>query len=88
MYFSYPAKQESDERMRGITQKLIDAALECGGSYYLPYRPHATLDQFRRAYPTWKEFYELKRKYDPEELFENSFYLDYIKAVAMESTAR
>jgi FAD/FMN-containing dehydrogenase len=85
MYFNYPATPESDEEMREITQQLIDAALACGGSYYLPYRPHATLAQFQRAYPKWRQFYDLKRKYDFGELFENSFYRDYIKAAAIES---
>jgi FAD/FMN-containing dehydrogenase len=82
MYFSYRATRESDQQMRKVTQQLIDAALGCGGSYYLPYRPHATLGQFEHAYPRWEEFYRLKRKYDPGELFENSFYRDYIKAAA------
>ena len=74
MYFSYRATPEWDERMRKITERLIEAALACGGTYYLPYRPHATLDQFRRAYPRYREFYDLKQKYDPTDLFENSNY--------------
>jgi len=82
MLFRYAATSESDAQMRAITERLIDAALACDGSYYLPYRPHATLDQFRRAYPRCEEFYKLKRKYDPTELFENSFYRDYIEPAA------
>jgi hypothetical protein len=30
---------------------LIDLALSNDGTYYLPYRLHATTDQFARAYP-------------------------------------
>jgi FAD/FMN-containing dehydrogenase len=86
MYFSYRATPEWDERMRKITERLIEAALACGGTYYLPYRPHATLDQFRRAYPRYREFYDLKQKYDPTDLFENSFYRDYIKQAATKSS--
>ena len=33
------------------TRELIDAALSVGGTYYLPYQPHATAAQFLRAYP-------------------------------------
>ena len=80
MLFRYLATSESDARMRAITERLIDAALACGGSYYLPYRPHATVKQFRRAYPRWQEFYKIKQKYDPTELFQNSFYHNYIVA--------
>lgn len=79
MLLRYLATSESDEQMRVITERLIDAALACDGSYYLPYRPHAAVGQFRRAYPRWEEFYELKQKYDPTALFENSFYREYIK---------
>jgi FAD/FMN-containing dehydrogenase len=82
MLFRYSATSEADSEMRAVTGQLIDAALTCNGSYYLPYRPHATVDQFRRAYPRAKEFYKLKKQYDPVELFENSFYRDYIEPAA------
>jgi FAD/FMN-containing dehydrogenase len=82
MLFRYPATSGSDAQMRATTETLISAALASDGSYYLPYRPHATVDQFQRAYPRFKEFYELKQRHDPTELFENSFYRDYIKPVA------
>jgi FAD/FMN-containing dehydrogenase len=85
MLFRYPTTFKSDARMRAITERLIDAALACDGSYYLPYRPHATLEQFRHAYPRYEEFYKIKRKYDATELFENLFYRDYVKAAAGES---
>jgi FAD/FMN-containing dehydrogenase len=82
MLFRYPATSASDAQMRATTETLISAALAADGSYYLPYRPHATVDQFQRAYPRCKEFSEPKQRLDPTELFENSFYRDYIKAAA------
>jgi FAD/FMN-containing dehydrogenase len=88
MLFRYPATQAADELMAETTRKLIDGVLSCGGSYYLPYRPHATLAQFRKAYPRYAAFYELKRKYDPAEIFQNMFYLNYIKAGATEDSAQ
>ena len=63
--------------MAAMTRDLIDAALDLGGRYYLPYRLHATPEQFRRAYPQADEFFALKRKYDPHEVFQNQFYLKY-----------
>jgi FAD/FMN-containing dehydrogenase len=45
----------------------------------LPYRLHATREQFAQAYPQAREFFELKRKYDPDELFDNAFYNTYGK---------
>jgi hypothetical protein len=38
---------------------------------------HATREQFRRAYPQAAQFFALKRRYDPDELFQNQFYLKY-----------
>jgi FAD/FMN-containing dehydrogenase len=87
MLFRYSASRSADQQMADTTRKLIAAALDCRGSYYLPYRPHATLEQFREAYPQYAAFYELKRKYDPQEVFENSFYVDYVKPSATVTSA-
>ena len=74
LLFHQPRTPEADAAMRRAAQPLIQAALDCGGRYYLPYRLHATDEQFRAAYPQAKAFFELKRKHDPEELFQNEFY--------------
>jgi len=68
-----------DERARvGIwTRELIDAAIAAGGSFYLPYQVHATPDQFHRAYPRAREFFELKRKLDPRFRFRNAIWDAY-----------
>jgi len=63
--------------MRALTRELVDAALALGGTYYLPYRLHATQAQFERAYPMAQQFFALKRRYDPAGLFRNSFYEAY-----------
>jgi FAD/FMN-containing dehydrogenase len=77
MLFNQPRTPDGEARMEAMTRKLIDASLSAGGRYYLPYRLHATREQFQRAYPQAEEFFQQKRRYDPEELFENQFYLKY-----------
>jgi len=77
MFFSQPRTVAADAQMQEMTRELVDATLEAGGRYYLPYRLHATTAQFRRAYPQAAEFFSLKRQYDPHELFQNQFYLKY-----------
>ena len=77
MFFSQPRSLAGDAQMQQMTQELIDDALETGGTYYLPYRLHATPEQFRRAYPQADDFFAAKRRYDPGELFQNQFYLKY-----------
>jgi FAD/FMN-containing dehydrogenase len=77
MLFNQPFTVEGEAHMQSLTRELIDSALSHGGRYYLPYRLHATPAQFRRAYPQADEFFALKRKYDPDELFQNKFYVRY-----------
>ena len=82
MFFSQPRTAAGDSEMQGMTRELINAVLDAGGRYYLPYRLHATPSQFRRAYPQADEFFRLKRRYDPQELFQNEFYKKYGKQPA------
>jgi FAD/FMN-containing dehydrogenase len=77
MLFNQERSDAGDDDMRALTRELVDAALACEGRYYLPYRLHATPDQFARAYPQAAEFFDLKRRYDPGELFQNRFYAEY-----------
>ncbi|HVU08511.1 MAG TPA: FAD-binding oxidoreductase [Verrucomicrobiae bacterium] len=79
MLFSQKRDAEDEAKMSKLTQEIITAALQHDGRYYLPYRLHATPEQFNEAYSQAKRFFELKRKYDPNELFQNEFYLKYSK---------
>jgi FAD/FMN-containing dehydrogenase len=77
MLFLQKKDAESEQRMEAMTRALIDAALDCGGNYYLPYRLHATHEQFHRAYPGAASFFEKKAKYDPAGLFSNALAVKY-----------
>lgn len=79
MLYVQDKTDKGERKMKALTHDLIDAALEHDGRYYLPYRLHATPEQFHKAYPQAREFFELKRKHDPDELFQNQFYLKYGK---------
>src|SRR6185369_16399200 len=79
MLFNQERSPAADEQMRLFTTEMIDAALASGGRYYLPYRLHATREQFARAYPRAAQFFAKKRQYDPEELFRNQFWERYGK---------
>jgi FAD/FMN-containing dehydrogenase len=79
MLFSQKRDAAGEAQMAKLTQDMVAAALRHDGRYYLPYRLHATPEQFAEAYPQAKEFFALKRKYDPDELFQNEFYLKYGK---------
>ena len=79
MLFSQARTEAAEESMQQMTAELIDASLKAGGRYYLPYRPHASVEQFLQAYPQAAEFAALKLTYDPNELFSNQFYLRYLR---------
>ncbi|HEX4607115.1 MAG TPA: FAD-binding oxidoreductase [Urbifossiella sp.] len=73
MLFNQPLTAEADATLEAATREIIEATLAVGGSYYLPYRLHATPDQFRRAYPGADRFFAGKARYDPAGLFQNGF---------------
>jgi FAD/FMN-containing dehydrogenase len=77
MLFHQRRDAAAEKAMEALTQKLIEAALACGGTYYLPYRPHATREQFARAYPQAAEVFAEKRKQDPRGIFRNQFFEKY-----------
>ncbi len=56
---------------------LIDLAIARGGSYYLTYHKFAKPKQLIACYPQFKQFLELKRKYDPAERFQSDWYRHY-----------
>jgi FAD/FMN-containing dehydrogenase len=58
-------------------RRLIDRAVDHGGSYYLTYHRWATREQVERCYPQFPEFLRLKKKYDPKERFQSDWYRHY-----------
>jgi FAD/FMN-containing dehydrogenase len=77
MLFVQKRTAEADGDMRAMTVKLIDRTLAIGGSYYLPYRLHATREQLRAAYPRVDAFVTAKRRTDPQLRFRNALWDSY-----------
>lgn len=78
MLFSQEKTVRGEADMQRMTEALIERVLYIGGSYYLPYRPHARQDQFTRAYPRAPEFAAAKRRLDPGLTFRNHFWDRYL----------
>jgi len=66
LYYKQRTRENARQRVAVWTRELIDAAISCGGRYYLPYQPHGTADQVHRAYPRMRDMFALKRRLDPE----------------------
>lgn len=78
MLFSQEHTARGEADMARMTQALIDRVLDIGGTYYLPYRPHATLAQLTRGYPRAAAFAARKREVDPDLLLRNHFWDTYL----------
>jgi FAD/FMN-containing dehydrogenase len=78
LLFSQEMTARAEADMARMTRAMIEAVAGVGGSYYLPYRPHATPEQFRRAYPRWEEFVAHKRRVDPGLRLRNGFWDNYL----------
>jgi len=85
MLFNQRKTAQGESEMQSVTMELIDAARSVDGRYYLPYRLHASVEQFYDAYPMAAAFFAKKREYDPTELFQNQFYLRYGRLLLDES---
>ena len=68
---------EGIEKAKKHFQLLIDGALKHGGSYFLTYHRWARKDQVLKAYPQFVEFLKMKKKYDPDEVFQSDWYRHY-----------
>jgi FAD/FMN-containing dehydrogenase len=77
LYVNQKTTAAGDAAMAELTGALIDAALERGGAFYLPYQLRYTPEQLAAAYPRAEAFFELKRSWDPDERFTSTFYERY-----------
>jgi FAD/FMN-containing dehydrogenase len=77
LYYKQAVDVSACNRVAVWTRELIDAAVACGGTYYLPYQVHATAEQFHRAYPRARELFALKRRIDPDYRFRNPLWEAY-----------
>ncbi len=81
MSFSQEMSSRAEADMQRMTQELIEGVIGIGGTYYLPYRPHARLDQMTRAYPRASEFADAKRAMDRNLLLRNNLWDKYLGAL-------
>ena len=77
LLFSQEKTERGEADMAWMTRRLIERVLAIGGSYYLPYRPHASLEQLKRAYPKAAEFVAFKRQLDTNMIFRNKIWERY-----------
>jgi len=65
------------DRTRSAFRRLIDRAIDCGGSYFLTYHRYADREQLLRCYPEFPEFLRRKRVWDPEARLSSNWFQHY-----------
>jgi FAD/FMN-containing dehydrogenase len=71
IYYKQKTDDKSKETVKQWTLEMTDAILSEKGTWYLPYQPHATLEQFKKGYPNSNKYFDLKNKLDPNQRFTN-----------------
>lgn len=77
VYNEQGTDQAAKEKVAEWTVEMTDAALSEGGSWYLPYQPHATLAQFQQGFPHAASYFATKAKYDSTHRFTNKLLAKY-----------
>jgi FAD/FMN-containing dehydrogenase len=77
LYLSQAVTRHGNAEMAAVNRDLIDAAIDHGGTFYLPYQLNYSRAQLSAAYPNIGEFFDMKRQYDPSLRFMNQFYEKY-----------
>jgi FAD/FMN-containing dehydrogenase len=68
---------EGIEKAQTDFRKITDRVLQFGGRFYLTYHRWATPEQVEVSYPQIRDFFRLKRKYDPSERFQSDWQRHY-----------
>jgi FAD/FMN-containing dehydrogenase len=77
LYFNQRTDAVGNAKMARLTSDLIDLTHEQVGRFFLPYQLYYTPEQLERSYPEIRSFFAEKRKWDPDDLFSNSWYARY-----------
>lgn len=77
LYYRIKRNNDADNELQVIHNQLVNKTLKLDGTFYLPYRHHYDKSQLQRAYPEIEKFFELKNKYDPNNVFSNMWYEKY-----------
>lgn len=80
LYYKQGTSSLAKNKVAIWTRELINAVISVGGSYYLPYQLHATIEQFHKAYPRAREFFALKKQLDPTNKFRNKLWDKYYES--------
>jgi FAD/FMN-containing dehydrogenase len=71
IYYKQGTDREARENVRKWTVEMTDAILSENGRWYLPYQPHATVEQFQKGFLKADKYFEVKNRLDSSHRFTN-----------------
>lgn len=71
IYYKQGTDSKSKENVKQWTIEMTDAILSENGKWYLPYQPHATIEQFKKGFPNSDQYFSVKDSIDPLHRFNN-----------------
>jgi FAD/FMN-containing dehydrogenase len=71
IYYKQETSEKAKENVKQWTLAMTDAIISENGTWYLPYQPHATVDQFNKGYTNANAYFALKDSIDPQHRFNN-----------------
>ena len=71
VYYRQGTDSAAMEAVKAWSVEMIDAVIDAGGTWYLPYQIFANPAQFLAGYPRSPEYFALKRRIDPDNRFRN-----------------
>ena len=81
LYYRLRRSEEADKVLEQIHHSLAEISLKLGGTFYLPYRHHYSVEQLKQSYPMIIQFFEKKKIYDPHGLFRSKWSDHYMKQI-------
>lgn len=82
--FELHPKKRHVERMHRFVDNLVECVIRHGGKVHLAKDHVLTRDQFQRLFPSYLQFLEVKRRLDPDELFQSDMYRRLIRVATDE----
>lgn len=77
--FELHPKKRHVQRMNRFVDDLIECVIRYGGKVHLAKDHVLNRDQFQRLFPRYVEFLEIKRRLDPDEVFQSDLYRRLIR---------
>jgi FAD/FMN-containing dehydrogenase len=82
IYYKQGTDAKSKASVKQWTIEMTEAILSENGKWYLPYQPHATIEQFQKGFPNSVKYFEVKNRVDSTHRFNNQLldkYNPYLK---------